>query len=90
MHEPEVATRMCFSGFCADFRSHLQLSEKAELEAKPIAANRFNRVFEVVDLRVFRETRSRVLNGIVDALKDYIQGMGGVGKMIDSSEFDFE
>ncbi|KAK9032505.1 hypothetical protein V6N11_056765 [Hibiscus sabdariffa] len=25
--------------------------------------------------------RSPVLNGIVDALKDYIQGMGGVGKM---------
>ncbi|KAK8661007.1 hypothetical protein V6N13_051909 [Hibiscus sabdariffa] len=45
--DEEVAMRMCFSGFCADFRSHLKLSDKAEVEANSIAANRFNRVFEV-------------------------------------------
>ncbi|KAK9032519.1 hypothetical protein V6N11_056779 [Hibiscus sabdariffa] len=79
--DDEVATRMCFSSFCADFKSHSQLSEKAEVEAKSIAANRFNRAFEVVDLRLLEEIKSRVLNGIVHALKDYIRGMGGVGKI---------
>ncbi|KAL4318968.1 hypothetical protein GQ457_18G004270 [Hibiscus cannabinus] len=79
--DEEVAMRMCFSGFCADFRSHPKLSEKAEVEANSIAANRFNRVFEVVDLRLLKEIRSKVFNGVVDALKDYIQGMGGVGKI---------
>ncbi|KAK8604835.1 hypothetical protein V6N13_082304 [Hibiscus sabdariffa] len=43
--DEEVATRMCFSGFCADFRSHPQLSEKVEVVAKSIAANRFDKSF---------------------------------------------
>ncbi|KAK8604839.1 hypothetical protein V6N13_082308 [Hibiscus sabdariffa] len=56
-------------------------SEKADVEAKFIAANRLNRVFVVVDLRLLKQIRSPVLNGIVDVLKDYKQGMGGGGKM---------
>ncbi|KAK8995076.1 hypothetical protein V6N11_069525 [Hibiscus sabdariffa] len=34
--DDNVATRTCFSGICVDFRSHPQLSEKAEVEAKSI------------------------------------------------------
>ncbi|KAK8661003.1 hypothetical protein V6N13_051905 [Hibiscus sabdariffa] len=67
--DEEVATRMCFSGFCADFKSHSHLLEKAEVEAKSIVENRFTRVSKVVD--------------IVNALKDdnlNIRGMGVVGK----------
>ncbi|KAK9032518.1 hypothetical protein V6N11_056778 [Hibiscus sabdariffa] len=59
--DEEVAMRMCFSGFCADFRSHLKLSDKAEVEANSIAANRFNRVFEVVDLRLLKEIKKSSL-----------------------------
>ncbi|KAK8995078.1 hypothetical protein V6N11_069527 [Hibiscus sabdariffa] len=82
--DEEVANRTCFSGFCADFKSHSQLSEKAKVEAKSIVENRFTRVSKVVDLRLLKEIRSPVLNGIVNALKDdnlNIQGMGVVGKM---------
>ncbi|KAK8604837.1 hypothetical protein V6N13_082306 [Hibiscus sabdariffa] len=61
-----------------------ELSEKAKVEAKSIVENRFTRVSKVVDLRLLKEIRSPVLNGIVNALKDdnlNIQGMGVVGKM---------
>ncbi|KAL4319032.1 hypothetical protein GQ457_18G004230 [Hibiscus cannabinus] len=78
----EVAMRF-FSAFCPDFKSYSQLSEKAKVKAKSIAENMFSRVFEVVDLRVLKDSRIRVLNGIVDALKvDNLNthGMRGVGK----------
>ncbi|KAK8995074.1 hypothetical protein V6N11_069523 [Hibiscus sabdariffa] len=58
--------------------------EKAEVKTKSIAENMFNSLFEVVDLIVLKESRTRVLSGIVDALKDdnlNTQEMGGVGKM---------
>ncbi|KAK8660990.1 hypothetical protein V6N13_051892 [Hibiscus sabdariffa] len=61
-----------------------ELSEKAKVKAKSIAENMFSRVFEVVDLRVLKDSRIRVLNEIVAALKDdnlNTHGMRGVGKM---------
>ncbi|TYH51608.1 hypothetical protein ES332_D10G287600v1 [Gossypium tomentosum] len=81
MQDEEKANKKCFIGLCPNFRTRYKLSLKAEEEAKAVAEllehGKFEREFE---------SRTSILNGIMEALKDDsvsvvgVHGMGGIGK----------
>ncbi|KAL1080094.1 hypothetical protein V6Z11_D10G267500 [Gossypium hirsutum] len=100
MQDEEKAKKKCFIGLCTNFRTRYKLSLKAEEEAKAVAELLEHGKFERVSYRAALqgivvapvkgyeefESRTSILNGIMEALKDDsvsvvgVHGMGGIGK----------
>ncbi|MBA0813977.1 hypothetical protein Gohar_027786, partial [Gossypium harknessii] len=100
MQDEEKAKKKCFVGLCPNFWTRYKLSFKAEEEAKAVAdlleRGKFHEVSYPVALQGITvppvkgyedfESRTLVLNGIMEALKDDsvsvigVHGMGGIGK----------
>ncbi|XP_040959558.1 uncharacterized protein [Gossypium hirsutum] len=100
MQDEEKANKKCFIGLCPNFRTRYKLSLKAEKEAKAVAELLEHGNFERVSYRAAPkgivvapvkgyeefESRTSILNGIMEALKDDsvsvvgVHGMGGIGK----------
>nr|KJB73982.1 hypothetical protein B456_011G265100 [Gossypium raimondii] len=100
MQDEEKAKKKCFIGLCPNFRTRYKLSLKAEEEAKAVAELLEHGKFERVSYRAVPqgivvapvkgyeefESRTSILNGIMEALKDDsvsvvgVHGMGGIGK----------
>ncbi|XP_052477539.1 disease resistance protein At4g27190-like [Gossypium raimondii] len=100
MQDEEKAKKKCFIGLCPNFRTRYKLSLKAEEEAKAVAEllehDKFERVsyraapqgIMVAPVKGYEEFESRtsILNGIMEALKDDsvsvvgVHGIGGIGK----------
>ncbi|KAH1045584.1 hypothetical protein J1N35_036368, partial [Gossypium stocksii] len=100
MQDEEKAKKKCFIGLCPNFRTRYKLSLKAEEEAKAVAELLEHGKFERVSYRAAPqgivvapvkgyeefESRTSILNGIMEALKDDsvsvvgVHGMGGIGK----------
>ncbi|XP_022742591.1 probable disease resistance protein At4g27220 isoform X2 [Durio zibethinus] len=98
MQDEEEAKKKCFLGLCPSFWTRYKHSMKAEEEAEAVAEllerGKFERVSyraapqpptSVAGFEAF-ESRTQVLNGIMEALKDAtikvigVHGMSGVGK----------
>ncbi|PPD73457.1 hypothetical protein GOBAR_DD29619 [Gossypium barbadense] len=100
MQDEEKAKKKCFIGLCPNFRTRYKLSLKAEEEAKAVAELLEHGKFERVSYRAAPqgivvapvkgyeefESRTSILNGIMEALKDDsvsvvgVHGTGGIGK----------
>ncbi|KAK6289410.1 hypothetical protein POUND7_000951 [Theobroma cacao] len=100
MQNEDKAKKKCFLGLCPGFWTRYMLSMEAEEEAKAVAElleqGKFDSVSYrggpqgtmVASVKGFEafESRTLVLNGIIEALKDAsfgvlgVHGMGGVGK----------
>ncbi|TYI62759.1 hypothetical protein E1A91_D10G270100v1 [Gossypium mustelinum] len=102
MQDEEKAKKKCFIGLCPNFWTRYKHSLKAAAEAKAVAKlleqGKFDRVSYLVPLQSIIvppgkgyeefESRTSILNGIMEALKDDsvsvvgVHGMGGIGKTI--------
>ncbi|XP_022718520.1 probable disease resistance protein At5g63020 [Durio zibethinus] len=100
MQDEEKAKKKCFIGLCPNLWTRCKLNMKAEEEAKAVAELLEQAKFDRVSFRAaphgiiaasvkgFEEFESRtlVLNGIMEALKDAsinligVHGVGGIGK----------
>ncbi|KAB2063791.1 hypothetical protein ES319_A10G241900v1 [Gossypium barbadense] len=100
MQDEEKAKKKCFIGLCPNFRTRYKLSLKAEEVAKAVAELIEHGKFERVSYRAAPqgpvvapvkgyeefESRTSILNGIMEVLKDDsvsiigVHGMGGIGK----------
>ncbi|TYH51715.1 hypothetical protein ES332_D10G297400v1 [Gossypium tomentosum] len=100
MQDEEKAKKKCSIGLCPNFRTRYKLSLRAEEEAKAVAELLEHGKFERVSYRAAPqgivvapvkgyeefESRTSILNGIMEALKDDsvsvvgVHGTGGIGK----------